>query len=140
MMKLVRMPASHLETIDCPLTTVIDLNCTLAITSSYTDSFAGHAQASPRSLNYLSKAYALVNKKLSGPEATSTPIIAAVTSLVVYHRIHDFRETGLIHLDGLERIIRLRGGMAALARESPVIAQKPWRWVGSLEISMAHWH
>jgi transcription factor-like protein len=113
--------------INFPLTTSIDLNCTLAIASSFTDSFGGHAQASPRSLNYLSKTYALVNKKLSGPEATSSSVIATVTSLVVYHRIHDFQETGLIHFHGLERIIRPRGGMAALARESPIIALKPWR-------------
>ncbi|KAH6664818.1 hypothetical protein F5X68DRAFT_237252 [Plectosphaerella plurivora] len=87
------------------------LNCTLAIAASYTDSFAGHAQVSPRALGYLCKAYALINKKLSSPEATTSPVIASVTSLVVYHRIHDSQAAGLIHFDGLERIIRLRGGM-----------------------------
>lgn len=83
------------------LTTDEDLNCTLAIAASYTNSFAGHAQASPRALGYLSKAYALINKKLSGPDATKSPVFASVTSLVVYHRIHDSHSRGLIHFDGL---------------------------------------
>lgn len=110
---------------------MLDLNGSLAIVSSYTDSFAGHAQTSPRALGYLSKAYSLLNQKLSGPEATSSQVIAAVTVIVVYHRIHNIQATGLVHFDGLERIIRLRGGIAALARENLDLAQKPMRLVGA---------
>lgn len=105
----------------------LDMHCSLAMIASYTDYFVGHARVSPPALCHLTKAYALVNKKLSGTEATSMTTIATVTSLAIYHRIHHLQSVSMIHFKGLQRLILLRGGMAKLGRESPALAQKAWR-------------
>lgn len=72
-------------------------------------------------------AYSLVNEKLSGPGATSDRAIAVVTALAIYQRLHHQQSTGMIHFDGLYRMIQLRGGITKLAAEHRSLAQKPWR-------------
>ncbi|KAH8666891.1 hypothetical protein BX600DRAFT_511780 [Xylariales sp. PMI_506] len=109
------------------------LHCSLAVVFSYTDYFIGHAHVSPRALSHLTKAYALVNKNLSAIEATSMMTIAAVTTLAMFQSIHHLHTVGMIHFEGLRKIIRGRGGMAKLGRENAALAQKPWR----LDIELA---
>lgn len=70
----------------------------------------------------------MVNQMLSGPESVSDIAIATVTTLALYERAHQ-QLTGLVHLDGLYRMIQLRGGIARLTKVNRCLAQKPWRYV-----------
>ena len=70
-----------------------------------------------------------VNLKLSGPESVSDSAIAAVVTLAIYQQIHHLHSVGLIHLNGLYRMIELRGGIARLMKENRALALKPLRYV-----------
>ncbi|KAH8898767.1 hypothetical protein GQ53DRAFT_836819 [Thozetella sp. PMI_491] len=99
----------------------------LAIATSFLDVFPDKPRNSSRSLRHLSRAYALINQRLSGPDAASDSTIAAVTALVLYQRIHHQQPAGLVHLHGLRRMTQLRGGMAKLGKRNRELAQKAWR-------------
>ncbi|RYP50327.1 hypothetical protein DL768_004144 [Monosporascus sp. mg162] len=104
------------------------VNCVLADeASSYVDLFERRPGISSKALHHISKAYALVNLKLSGPESVSDSAIAAVVTLTIYQQIHQQHSTGLIHLNGLYRMIQLRGGIARLIKENRALALKPLR-------------
>jgi hypothetical protein len=104
-------------------------HCTLAISASYVDFYERKPGVSLQSLHHISRAYALVNLKLSGRESVSDRAIAAVVSLAIYQQIHHLHSTGLIHLNGLYRMIQLRGGIARLMQENRALALKPMRYV-----------
>ena len=106
-----------------------DFHGTLAISASYVDFFERKPGISPKTLYYISQAYALVNLKLSGPESVSDSAIAAVITLTIYQQIHHLHSTGLIHLNGLYRMIQLRGGIARLMKENRALALKALRYV-----------
>lgn len=107
----------------CPL----DFHCTLAVSASYVDFFQRRPAISPKTLHHISQAYALVNLKLSGPESVSDCAIAAVVTLAIYQQIHRLPSIGLIHLNGLYRMIQLRGGITRLMKENRALALKPLR-------------
>ncbi|KAK0734720.1 hypothetical protein B0T26DRAFT_737273 [Lasiosphaeria miniovina] len=104
-----------------------DFHSTLAISASYLNFFQRRTKTSSKDLQHVSKAYALVNRKLSGPDSLSDGAIAAVASLAIYQQIHHQFSTGRVHLDGLWRMIELRGGIARLMRERRPLAIKPLR-------------
>ncbi|QIX00008.1 hypothetical protein AMS68_005525 [Peltaster fructicola] len=80
----------------------------------------GHAET----LQHLAHAFSLANKKLSGQEALADTSFATVVAITQYHRIkHDHAE-GLVHLDGLERMVTLSGGIQHLATARPALTQK----------------
>lgn len=108
----------------------------MAVSASFANCFGG---AYPKSLKHISQAYKLTNERLSGPEALSDQTIAVVTMFAVYQRIHHLQAHGLIHFEGLRRMIRLRGGLVELAKENRGLAQKPWRYVllSILDVSSA---
>ena len=107
----------------------LDFHSTLAISASYVDFFERKPGISSKTLYHISQAYALVNRKLSGPESVSDSAIAAVVTLAIYQQIHRLHSTGLIHLRGLYRMIQLRGGIARLMRENRALALKALRCV-----------
>ncbi|KAK3382585.1 hypothetical protein B0T24DRAFT_18452 [Lasiosphaeria ovina] len=100
---------------------------TLAISASYLDFVQRRTKTSSKDLQHVSKAYALVNRKLSGPDSLSDGAIAAVASLAIYQQIHHQFSIGRVHLDGLWRMVELRGGIARLMGESRPLAIKPLR-------------
>jgi len=101
----------------------------LAISASYVDFFERKPRISSKTLYHISQAYALVNLKLSGPESVSDSAIAAVVTLAIYQQIHHLHSIGLIHLNGLYRMIQLRGGIARLMKENRALALKLLRYV-----------
>ena len=99
----------------------------LAIKSSVPGYVQPQAKASLNSLEHLSKAYRWTQRMLAGPEALSDKTIAGITILAIYQLVHGNVGIGLLHFEGLCRIIRLRGGLAALMEHNRALAQKPWR-------------
>lgn len=69
----------------------------------------------------------MTNERLSGSDACSDQAIAVVTMLAIYQRMHHQQAVGLVHFQGLRRMVELRGGLAKLALENRALAQKPWR-------------
>ncbi|OQD79656.1 hypothetical protein PENANT_c046G01367 [Penicillium antarcticum] len=64
--------------VNCILADEAYFHTTLAISASYVDFFQRKPAISPKNLHHISKAYALVNIKLSGPFPVSDSAIAAV--------------------------------------------------------------
>lgn len=105
----------------------IDFHSILALSASFVDVFLGEVKISPMALNHLTKAYDLLNKRLSGPEALSDETIAVVTMLALFQRMHQQHSAGLVHFDGLCRMARARGGIARLSAENRALASKSVR-------------
>ncbi|KAI1374524.1 hypothetical protein F4677DRAFT_425311 [Hypoxylon crocopeplum] len=119
--------------VNCILVDEAYFHSTLAVSASYIDFFERKPEISSKTLYHISKAYALVNLKLSGPESISDSAIAAVITLAIYQQVHHQHATGLIHLNGLYRMIQLRGGIARLMKENRLLALKSLR----LDIELA---
>ncbi|KAF2451520.1 hypothetical protein P171DRAFT_7734 [Karstenula rhodostoma CBS 690.94] len=98
----------------------------LAIKASFRN-YLETAKASPDALEHLSRAYKLTQRRLAGPEAISDKAIAGVTILAIYQLVHGNVDIGLVHFDGLCRMVGMRGGLAKLMEHNRALAQKPWR-------------
>lgn len=78
-------------------------------------------------VHHLCVALRLVNAQLSGRDAASNETMAGVLVLGLYERYHGEYQRGLMHLDGLRRMLDLRGGIRALSTSSPDLARKIFR-------------
>lgn len=71
--------------------------------------------------------FRLLNKKLSGNDALKDPTIAAVVAMTQYERLRGEYQHGLIHLEGIRRMVELRGGISRIIISRPGLAQKIFR-------------
>jgi hypothetical protein len=76
------------------------------------DFYLNRPTMSPATLKHMSKAFTLVNKKLSSDEALSDATLLMVLALVIVEQLHDEPQRWRVHLQGLFRIVELRGGLA----------------------------
>ncbi|OAK98702.1 hypothetical protein IQ06DRAFT_378573 [Phaeosphaeriaceae sp. SRC1lsM3a] len=118
---------SHYAWFRFVLEDVAYFHCLLAICFSFTTHFGGPRRISSEALRHISQAYRMTNERLSSFEACSDQAIAVVTMLAIYQRMHHQQAVGLVHFQGLRRMVELRGGLAKLASENRALAQKPWR-------------
>ncbi|KAL2820354.1 hypothetical protein BJX63DRAFT_311578 [Aspergillus granulosus] len=77
-----------------------------------------------RGVRHITHTYHLVQERLYGKEATSDMTIAVLVNMSQYERLQEQYERGFIHVQGLYRMVQLRGGMMKLSRECWGIAQK----------------
>lgn len=75
-------------------------------------------------IRHVSHTLSLVNQRLSGTDATCDAILAAVTMMAQYERHQGRHKHGLMHMQGLLRLVNMRGGIHVLLRENVVLAQK----------------
>lgn len=75
-------------------------------------------------MRHLSLAFRLVNERLSGMNPVSDITMAVVVVLTQYERLQGHYGQVLIHLDGLQRMVELRGGMSQLKLAGTSLAQK----------------
>lgn len=99
------------------------------------------AKSSRASMKHLSRTFQLVNNKLTSNDfsistsaagaqpAESDAIMAVVIMMAQYERHQGRWFQGLVHLRGLQCMVELRGGIARLFAESPVVAHKILRCV-----------
>ncbi|KAM0129915.1 hypothetical protein ACHAP3_007652 [Botrytis cinerea] len=87
-------------------------------------------------MHHLSLAFRLINDKLSGNDAVADTTIAVVLTMSHYYRLQGQFSQGLIHLEGIERMVKMRGGISNFKREQFTLAQKIFR--ADLEYSL-HW-
>lgn len=78
-------------------------------------------------MNHLSRAFRLVNEKLSGNDAVSDTTIAVVIILSQYEGLQGRYHQGLVHFDGLQRMVELRGGITQLIRNNSCLVPKIFR-------------
>ncbi|KAG7294478.1 hypothetical protein NEMBOFW57_004552 [Staphylotrichum longicolle] len=78
-------------------------------------------------VHHLCVALRLVNAQLSGRDAASNETMVVVLVLGLYERYHGEYQRGLMHLDGLRRMLDLRGGIRELSTSSPDLARKIFR-------------
>jgi hypothetical protein len=70
----------------------------------------------------------MVNARLSGPDSAAEENMAVILTLGMYERYIGSSHRGLVHLDGLRRIVEMRGGVAGVARTSPLLAKGMFRY------------
>lgn len=78
-------------------------------------------------LYHMSQAYRLINQDLSSSEAFSDTTIAVVAAINLYDRLYGDPQKAMIHLEGVTRMIAIRGGIRELAKRSFIIAEKAFR-------------
>ncbi|KAK4234379.1 hypothetical protein C8A03DRAFT_18703 [Achaetomium macrosporum] len=76
----------------------------------------------------------MINARLSGANAAAKENIAVILTLGMYERYDGNYCRSLVHLDGLQRIVEMRGGIAELARTSPLLTMGMFR--ADLECSL----
>lgn len=80
--------------------------------------FVSSSEAS-QAMQHMSKAFRLINQKLAGRDATSDSVIAAIISMAQYEQLRHRYRQGFIHVQGLRRIVQLRGGLSQQLLTSP---------------------
>lgn len=78
-------------------------------------------------MRHLSCTFRLVNEKLSGKEALSDTTMAVLIAMAQYDRLRAQYRQGLVHFEGLQRMVELRGGISQLMPYNPGLAQKIFR-------------
>lgn len=72
-------------------------------------------------------AYRLVTDRLSGHDALSDSTLAVVMALVYFECLGGRYQQGLMHFQGLQKLVHLRGGIPKLRNSCPDIAHKIFR-------------
>ncbi|KAF2180089.1 hypothetical protein K469DRAFT_753593 [Zopfia rhizophila CBS 207.26] len=98
-------------------------HCTLSVMAAGNDFYLEQPGPSPFALTHLSETFQLVTAKLSGPEALSDMTVTLVYGLVIYSQLRGENERWRIHMDGLHRLVELRGGLDQFSG-SPTLLQK----------------
>jgi hypothetical protein len=78
---------------------------------------------------HLCLALRLVNTRLSGTTAVSDETVIVVLVLGMYERQQGEYHRGRVHLDGLHRMVQMRGGVGEFAKVRPDLSRKIFRCV-----------
>ena len=82
------------------------------------DKLLGKPPGSPQALRHLQNTYRCFNRELKEAFQPSDPTIAVVVSLAVHENLTSEFGIAKLHLDALERILDLRGGIEGFASNS----------------------
>ncbi len=86
--------------------------------------FFGRDVVSSKASYHLSQAIGLVNQNLQTAEALSNSNIAVVNFLVVQELLREAQPNAKIHMEGLQMMIELRGGISQLEAEDCILVLK----------------
>lgn len=78
-------------------------------------------------LHRAANAYHLVTDRLSGDDALSDSTLAVVMALVHFECLGGRYQQGLVHFQGLQKLVQLRGGISGIKKTCPDIAYKIFR-------------
>ncbi|GAD92896.1 hypothetical protein BC1G_08780 [Paecilomyces variotii No. 5] len=102
-------------------------HCMVALSLTVLNKLVVEPTGSLVTTRHLSKAFRLINERLSGNDAVSDTTIASVLMMAQYERQIDQYSRSLVHMKGLRRMIELRGGIRQLTRINPRLTQKIFR-------------
>jgi len=99
----------------------------MATTADY---YYGTRDNSAIALHHLDQTVSSLKRLLEGPEATSDTTLSCVISLTLQGQVREEPWDVNLHLDGMQRIIELRGGLPVFDN-NPALMQKVHRQVFS---------
>ncbi|WPH04598.1 Hypothetical protein R9X50_00749000 [Acrodontium crateriforme] len=88
-------------------------HCILAISASFSDDMTGLAEASPKTLQHFSDAYRSINQNLQQTRIPADSTVTVVTALTIHEDLRRENFASRIHLDALEKMVKMRGGIDA---------------------------
>lgn len=91
--------------------------------------FLGTGASSPRALYHLSQTFAEVKKRLEGKDALTDSSLAIVISLINQEQIRNEQQSARVHINGLKRMVELRGGLRKLGKENQALVLKICKYV-----------
>jgi len=83
--------------------------------------FMAKQDESQAALSHLSQTCQLVNQKLSSPQALSDITVAVVVCICIYEQLRGDTQKRRLHMDGLRRMIELRGGIGELQQNNALL-------------------
>ncbi|KAF7865185.1 hypothetical protein EAF04_006162 [Stromatinia cepivora] len=92
------------------------LHCGVAVSVTALNNHVVNQEDPKTAMHHLSRAFRLINDKLSGNDAVADNTIAAVLTMSHYYRLQGQYRQGLLHLQGLERMVEMRGGITSLEK------------------------
>lgn len=102
----------------------------MAVSIAIFEPEAARSGTDPEILRHFSRSLHLVNERLSGRHALENSTLIAIIGLSQFERVQDNYEGALVHVQGLNRLALLRGGIAGF-RDHPALMQKLFRQVPS---------
>ncbi|KAF4970584.1 hypothetical protein FZEAL_10004 [Fusarium zealandicum] len=93
----------------------------IAMTAAFFDFVTGQQTSAASNVNHLGRALSLINDKLSSRDALSDTILASVIVLCSLENMRGDARKMTVHFEGLCRMIELRGGVAALEKNPPLL-------------------
>lgn len=100
---------------------VLDYHCTLSLLAACVDFYLEQKKPSVAALTHLSQAMQMINKRISNGEGLSDLTVFNVLSLTIYEQLREEPKRSKLHLDGLYRIIQLRGGLIQFAERREMV-------------------
>lgn len=79
-------------------------------------------------IHHLSQSFRLMNRRLSSNTVVSDATMAVVVAMAQFERHQGDYQRGLVHLDGLMRMVEMRGGISRLTQYRPPLTQKIFRY------------
>lgn len=108
----------------------IDFHSNVAVAIAIFEPDAARSGTDPEILRHFSRSLHLVNERLSGRYALENSTLIAIIGLSQFERVQEKYEEALVHVQGLNRLALLRGGIAGF-RDQPALMQKLFRQVPS---------
>ena len=85
--------------------------------------FLGRKSLPTEAIYHLNQAVRLVNAKITTSEALSDSVISVVNLLVLQGLIREDQSHAKTHLDGLRKMVELRGGLGQLLQNEPLLVK-----------------
>lgn len=97
--------------------------CNVALMQTCNEMYSDDGNSSPKALYHLSQTFNHVTRLLAGPDALSDSTIMIVVTLISQELIRKADRAFQVHVDGLQKMICLRGGLPRL-EENPALLFK----------------
>lgn len=111
-----------------PIANHADFHVALAISAASMDVFLNRPHVSSEVLCHINDAYRILNTRLSQPDPVSNYTLLVVTSLSMFELLQENNRRGLLHFQGLSRMLDLHGGRDRLIFHRELM-HKIWRYV-----------
>lgn len=83
--------------------------------------FLGDGEKSPAAMYHLSNSLQYVRERLESEEALSDSTMGIVMSLITQEQCRQQHTAARIHMDGLAKMLELRGGLESLQSNVPIL-------------------
>lgn len=97
--------------------------CSISLMQACNEIFFANGETPPRALQHLSRTFTMVQDRVNGEEALSDSTLAIVISLFHQEQIRKQYAAARVHMEGLQRMVKLRGGIEKL-ESSPYLMLK----------------